>query len=327
LSIHFATPLAALIALAVLVPLAGLLTVSRRADRARGILGLPELSRGRRLLPVAAVVALAGLLGVAAAQPGYQKGALRSVRSDAQVFVVIDTSRSMLAREKLGSPSRIDRAKAAAGRLERSLGDVPVGIASITNRVLPHLFPTTDSVVFRATLADAVGVDRPPPGSNGFSSGHTFQNATTLDSLTALAGRRFYAPSARHRLAIVLTDGESRPISASSVARSLRDAGIQTIFVQFWNGNEHVFTKGKPEKNYHPNPNAHAIIEGLAALTGGEVYTEGDLGAVSQDAHRVLGSGPTRLDPGDRARPVALAPYVAGIAFLPLTLLLWRRSR
>src|SRR5205823_640959 len=59
LSIHFATPLAALIALAVIVPLWGVLSVSRRATRVRGILGLPEPSRSRRLLPVAAVVALA----------------------------------------------------------------------------------------------------------------------------------------------------------------------------------------------------------------------------------------------------------------------------
>lgn len=326
MSIHFATPLAALIAFAVLIPLAGLLSVSRRATRARGTIGLPELSRGRRLVPVAAVVALAGLLGVAAAQPAYQKGAARRVRSDAQVFVVIDSSRSMLARAKLGSPARIDRAKAAAARLEASLGDVPVGIASITNRVLPHLFPTTDSDVFRATLADAIGVDRPPPGSNAFSF-QKFQNATTLDSLATLATRRFYPPGARHRLAIVLTDGESRPISASSVARSLQNAGIQTIFVQFWHGNEQVFTKGKPETHYRPNPGAHAILERLAAISGGAVFGEGDLEAVTQNAHRVLGAGPTRLNTGERAGSVALAPYVAGVAFLPLTLLLWRRSR
>ena len=326
MSIHFATPLAALIALAVLVPLAGLLSVSRRADRVRGVLGLPELSRGRRLAPVAAVVALAGLLGVAAAQPAYQKSTALRVRSDAQVYLVLDTSRSMLARAKPGSPSRIDRAKAAAARLERSLRNVPVGIASITNRVLPHLFPTTNSLVFQATLTDAVGVDRPPPGTSQFSTSRS-KVASTLDSLTQLASRRFYAPGTRHRLAIVLTDGESRPISATSVARSLQDAGIRTIFVQFWHGNEQVFTKGKAEAHYRVNPNAHAILERLAAMTSGDVYREGDLGAVTQDAQRVLGSGPTTADASERAQPVALAPYVAGVAFLPLALLLWRRGR
>jgi hypothetical protein len=326
LSIHFATPLAALIALAVLIPLAGVLTISRRATRVRSSLGLPELSRARRLAPVVAVVAIAALLGVAAAQPAYQKGAPLRVRSDAQVFIVLDSSRSMLARKKVGSPSRIDRAKVAAARMERSLRDVPVGIATITNRVLPHLFPTTDSVVFQATLTDAVGVDRPPPGTSAFSSSRS-QNATTLDSLTELASRRFYAPDARHRLAIVLTDGESRPLSASKVARSLRKAHIQTIYVQFWNRHEQVFTKGKPETHYRVNPKAQAILQRLATITGGDVYSEGDTGAVTQDAHRVLGKGPTTVSAGVRAEPVALAPYFAGIAFLPLTLLLWRRSR
>lgn len=326
MSIHFATPLAALIALAVVVPLAGWLTVSTRATRVRASLGLPELSRGRRLAPVVAVVVLAGLLGVAAAQPAYQKGKPLRVRSDAQLFIVIDSSRSMLARTKVGSPTRIDRAKATAARLERSLRDVPVGIATITNRVLPHLFPTTDSVVFQATLTDAVGVDKPPPGSSAFSTSRS-RTASTLDSLTQLASRRFYAPGTRHRVAIVLTDGESRPISATSIARSLQDAHIQTIYVQFWSGKEQVFTKGKPETHYRPNPHAQAILERLAEITGGHVYREGDPGAVTEDVHRVLGTGPTRVSTGERAQPVALAPYFAGVAFLPLTLLLWRRSR
>ena len=326
MSIHFATPLAALVALAVVVPLLGWLTVSRRATRVRASLGLPELSRGRHLAPAVAVVALAGLLGVAAAQPAYQKGTALRVRSDAQLFIVIDTSRSMLARAKAGSPTRIDRAKATATRLERSLRDVPVGIATITNRVLPHLFPTTDSVVFHATLVDAVGVDKPPPSSSAFSTRRS-RTASTLDSLTQLASRRFFAPGTRHRLAIVLTDGESRPISAPSVARSLQRAHIQTIYVQFWDRHEQVFTRGRPETHYRVNPHAQAILERLAAITGGSVYGEHDPKAVTQDVHRVLGSGPTRVSPGELAQPVALAPYFAGIAFLPLTLLLWRRSR
>ena len=326
MSIHFATPLAALIALAVLVPLAGLLLVSRRATRLRTSLGLPELSRGRRLVPIAAVVALAGLLGVAAAQPAYQQGSALHVRTDAQVFVVIDTSRSMLARTKVGAPTRIDRAKVAAARLERSLRDVPVGIATITNRVLPNLFPTTDSVVFQATLTHAIGVDKPPPGSSLFSSRIT-QNATTLDSLTQLASRRFYTPGVQHRLAVVLTDGESRPLSSAKLAKGLQRGGIKPIYVQFWNAHEQVFTKGKPEAHYRVNPHAQAILERLATITGGDVYREGDTGAVAQDVHRVLGSGPTRASPGTRAEPVALAPYFAVVAFLPLSLLLWRRSR
>lgn len=326
MSIHFATPLAALIALAVLLPLTGWLKVSRRATRVRASLGLPELSRGRRLAPVVAVIALAGLLGVAAAQPAYQTGAPLHVRTDSQVFIVIDSSRSMLARAKLGSPSRIDRAKATAARVERSLRDVPVGIATITNRVLPHLFPTTDSVVFQATLADAVGVDKPPPGSSAFSTRRS-RTASTLDSLTQLASRRFYAPGTRHRVAIVLTDGESRPISASSVARSLQNAHIKTMYVQFWGSKDQVFTKGKPETHYRPNPKAQAILERLGEITGGAVYREGDTEAVAQDVHRVLGTGPTTVSTRERAQPVVLAPYVAGIAFLPLALLLWRRSR
>ena len=73
------------------------------------------------------------------------------VRTDAEAFVVLDVSRSMLAQSSLTRPQRIERAKAAAIELRRGLPDVRVGVASLTDRVLPHLFPSADEKVFEAT--------------------------------------------------------------------------------------------------------------------------------------------------------------------------------
>ena len=42
-----------------------------------------------------------------------------------------------------------------------------VGITSLTDRVLPHLFPTLDPNVFESVLHDAIGIERPPPSGTG----------------------------------------------------------------------------------------------------------------------------------------------------------------
>ena len=124
----------------------------------------------------------------------------------------------------------------------------------------------------------------------------------------------------------MLTDGESSRVSAPAVGRSLREAGIETVYLQFWAANERVFTDGTPEP-YRANPAARSILDGLAAATQGRVYDESSVGAAVGRAREVLGSGPTRVEKDDRRQPLALAPYLAAAAFLPLALLLWRRDR
>jgi hypothetical protein len=328
-TLDFLTPQGALVALAVLVPFAALLGVSRRAARVRRALGLPELPMGRRLVPLVAVLAVAGLLGLAAAQPLVERTTTRRVRADAEVFVVIDISRSMLARRSPRAPSRVERAKAAAARLRASLPSVPVGIASLTNRVLPHLFPSGNEDVFRATLERAIGVNRPPPGSGFILSPEqqNLRNATFLASLSAFATQRFFSPTARHRLLVVLTDGESGRVSAATVGRRLQRAKIETVFLQFWSKDERVFTRGTAERQYRPIRAARSRLDGLAAATRGSVYGETSLGAATRKARELLGSGPTTIVEDENGRPFALAPYFAAAAFLPLSFLLVRRNR
>jgi hypothetical protein len=328
MTIDFLTPPGGLIALAVLVPIAAFLAISRRAARMRRGLGLPEPPLRFRLVPVVAVMAVAGLVGLAATQPLLQRTTTRSVRSDAEVVMVMDISRSMLAQRSPADPARLERAKVAAARLRASLPGVPVGIASLTNRVLPHLFPSADDDVFRATLERAIGIERPPPGSSFLSAAEPgLRNATSFASLASVATQRFYSRAASHRLLVVLTDGESPRVAEQAVGRSLRGASIETVFLQFWAANERVFTDGTPEPQYQPNPAARSILDRLAATTQGSVYDENNLGAAVRRAREVLGSGPTRVETDERRRPLALAPYLAAAAFLPLALLLWRRDR
>lgn len=317
----FLSPLGLLLALAVLLPLAAILAITRRGGRVRAVLGLMSPPRSALAVPVVAVVAAGGLLGLAAAQPVVEQEAVRHVRSDAEAYVVFDISRSMLARQSGSSPTRLTRAKAAAERIRAALGGVPVGIASFTDRALPHLFPSADETVFRATVARAIGIERPPPRSSFLTQ------ATSLDALAAIPGERFFSPTARKRLLIVLTDGETEPPDVSRIARQfLRPPRVHTIYVEFWGRDERVFTQGVPEPQYRPDPTARALLERVATATGGSVYGEGDVGAVSHESRALLAKGPTVVK-GTRTSRHALAPYLVAAAVFPLTLLLWRRER
>jgi hypothetical protein len=280
-----------------------------------------------RIVPLLAVLAVAGLLGLAAAQPLLERTSTRHVRSDAEALLVVDVSRSMLARQGLGEPSRLERAKSAGKELRASFPSVPMGIASLTNRVLPHLFPSADGDVFDSTLERAVDIERPPPGSSFIAPNQPVAtNATSLASLGDVATQRFYSPAAKRRLLVVFTDGESTDLSEATVGRRLRRAGIDTVFVQFWAAGEQVFTKGAPELQYEPDPAARSILDRLALATGGSVYDEDGLESAVSKARDVLGSGPT-VAQSPRPDQIALAPYLAAAAFFPLTLLLWRRDR
>ena len=109
--LSFLTPLAAPVALVGILPLVAFVAVSRQARRLRSSLQLVEPGRMRYTTAVA-VVAVALLVGLAAAQPVLARDRNERVRADAEVIFVLDISRSMLASGSTGA-TRLDRAKAA----------------------------------------------------------------------------------------------------------------------------------------------------------------------------------------------------------------------
>lgn len=273
------------------------------------------------LLTLGAAVASAIFLGAAAAQPVIERTRTLTTRTDAEVWIVLDVSRSMLAQRGLNSAMRIERAKAAASGLRASLPGVPVGLATITDRALPHLFPSPDEEVFAATLERSIGIERPPPRSS-FLTG-----ATKLDALAAIRTHRFFDPASRERLVVVLTDGETQPVAGARLGSLFRQPpAIETIFIQFWNEGERVYSNGAPEPQYLPDPSARALLDGIAESIQGSVYAEGDVSAASAKARELVGSGPTIVR-GKHSGDVPLAPYLAAAVLLPLALLLWRPDR
>jgi hypothetical protein len=321
MSLTILTPLGALLAVGLVVPLVALVRARRKASGVRGALGVEQPRRRAVVVPLSSLVVGAALLGLAAAQPVFEWTSDQRVRTDAEAFVVLDVSRSMLAQRDVEAQTRLARAKAAATTLRASLADVPVGIASITDRVLPHLFPSSDQEVFEATLERSLGIEQPPPRTSFATS------ATSLNALATLRGLRYYTPQSTARLAIVLTDGESQPVANARIGGLFqRDPPIELLFVQFWDEDERVFSRGVPEPQYRPDPSARAVLDRLAASTNGAVYTEGQLGSATAKARDLLGDGPSAVE-GRVAGQLALAPYLAAAALLPFGLLLWRRDR
>ena len=320
-SIGFASPWGALLVLAVTVPLAALYGMGSRAARIRGAIGLPEPTGRLRHLPLVLLLLGGGLVGLAAAQPVVQRDTTRFARTDAEAWVVIDTTRSMLAQRNPDSAMRLDRAKDVAEAVRQTMPDVPVGIASLTDRVLPHLFPTVDADVFRVTLDKAIGVENPPPQS-GFLA-----QVTRLDAIGKMNELNFFSPTAQRRVIVVVTDGESLPYAADRVAGKLRGPPeVLPVFVHVWNAADRVFSRGVPEPQYRPDGLARPTMETLASVTGSKLFADGEDGEAAAEARRLIGDGPT-LEEGERRVRTALSPYLAAAAFLPFGLLLFRRDR
>jgi hypothetical protein len=311
----FLTPLAALVALAALLPLAAAVLGRGRVAAVRRTLGLrPPAARSGLVGPALAAAGIV-LLGVAAAQPVLERRASERVRKDVQALFVIDTSRSMAASATPASPTRLDRAIEAAVQLRASIPQVPSGIATLTDRVLPNLLPVPDPAGFDGVARRAVAIESPPPRDQSV-------RATTYAALAEIASGNYFEPAASRRIVVLLTDGESNPVDGSTIAGALPAAkGYRLVAIRFWAGNEAVYGgDGKPEAAYRPDPSGLAVLDGLAAALSGGSFTEGRLGAASSTLRSLAGQGPTVRARGASQSRMALAPFVVAAALLLLLL-------
>jgi len=317
-SLTFLTPGGALLALTAAVPLAALALAARREQRARTVLGLSAAVGARRWWRAVLVAAIVGLLGVAASQPVLRSSSSIRVRTDAEAFFVVDVSRSMLASRSPRAPTRISRAREDAIRLRQMLIDVPSGVATMTDRVLPDLLPVPDRDAFEQTIRRAVVIENPPPESDAVT-------ATSLGALAAVGTQSFFSPSAKHRVAIVLTDGESRSFDVNQTVQGLR--GVTPTFIRIGSASENVFdAEGKLEPAYHPDASSTEELAALVQALRTRTFSEVDLGAAARAVRASLRTGPTRRE-GLNVSTRALAPYVALAALVPLLLLLGEGGR
>jgi hypothetical protein len=307
-----------LLALGILPVLAALLAGERRAGRARSLLGLRAPGRGWTVVSIAAVCTAGALLALAVSRPVVNESHNRYLRADAEAFFAIDTSRSMLAARSPTSVDRLDRARRAAERLRKAIPDVPAGVASFTDRLLPNLFPTSDPGAFDATVERAVGVDRPPPGGSALT-------VTTFDALAAVTRDAYYTPARKRLLLVVLSDAESSDFDAQRLRETLGREGIRIVLVRIGSSRERVFGReGLPEADYRPEPTRQTVSQFVQA-TGASAFGEGGLDAAAARLRADAGSG-TRVRLGTETDSTDVAPYLLLAAFVPVGLLVVRRN-
>ena len=321
MEIQFLAPFAGAIAVLGVVPLAASLAIVLRASRVRSRLGLRAPTRRSRLPALAALALVPVLVGLAAAEPVVARGHVRQIRVGAEALFVIDTSRSMLARPSERGPTRLARAKQSALALRSSLGDVRVGLASLTDRTLPHLLTSADPDVFASVLARSIDIEAPGP------SGLYTTRATDFGALAVIPTHGYFSASARRRLVVVFTDGESRAFDSVRLRSTFaQPPAIELIVVRFWSDEERVYTRGLPDAAYRADSRSAKGAARLAAATGGTAYGERDLGAATSRARAVVEGAPaTALDRDQTQTP--LAPYLVAAVLVPLSFLLFRRSR
>jgi hypothetical protein len=295
----FLTPLGALACFAAVLPLAALVLAQARATRAATAIGLSarRFQRRRAVLLAAACCAF----GLAAAQPVIKRADDRKARTDVQALFVVDISRSMLAASGPDGATRLERARNAAVELRSAIPQVPAGLAGLTDRTLPYLFPTLDPRVFASTLREAVEIEAPPPQQ-------VTRVATSFDALASLGARGFFTPGLEHRVCVVLTDGESAPFAGAA-------SGCRLVVVQLWAPGERIYDDGRAEPQYRPDEAAPALASQL-----GPVAREADLGRARDLLSAAAGDGPVRELAGASRGTVELAPYAALVG---LGLVLW----
>jgi len=317
--VSFLTPLDGLFVLFAALPLGALLLTERRSGRIRRAFGLLDPSR-LTLAPVAlSLVLLPALIAIAATQPVVVHQHLVNDRADAQAFYVFDTSLSMQAAAGPKDPSRLARAKQIALRLRRSIPDVPIGIASMTDRSLPNLMHTTDTRLFDRTLSESVAVDSPPPSQ-------PYQGrATGFQALAPVVAAHFFPPDVARKLVIVFTDGEAQPISP--ILGLTLQRRVTPIFVHVWSANELIYDRAhrKPDPGYIADPTSGAALEELARVTGGKTFNEDQIPQIARAARDAVGYGGTVTHVDAYAR-VALAPWFVLGGVFPLGFLFWRRN-
>ena len=314
----FLTPLAALVGLAALLPLA------------TGALGLARAAVVRRTLGLAAPARSADVLehALAGCRDRSARPRRRTAHADARLrpprahrrptLFVLDTSRSMAASATPSLPTRLERALVAAARLRATIPEVAAGIATLTDRVLPNLLPVADVDAFYAVLDQAVVIESPPPR-------RTRVRSTTYAALGTIASGNYFDRGAGRRIVVLLTDGESSPVDSGEIARSLgRKRGYGLLVVRFWRSGEAVFDSDrKREAAYRPDPAGRAIVAAVAAATGGRAFEQDQLRAASRYLVQLAGRGPTRPAVGPEQSHTPLAPYVALAALLLLVASLW----
>ncbi len=164
------------------------------------------------------LVLLALGCGVAAAMRPQARGATETAtqaRTTADVIVVLDVSKSMLATDV--PPSRLARARIEIKNMVAQLATARVGLVAFAGRAAMMCPLTADHAFFNLAVD---GVDTRSVSRGGTRIGDALRTAV-----------RAFPPGQGAKLIVLITDGEDHESFPLDAAKEARDAGVHVIAV------------------------------------------------------------------------------------------------
>jgi len=306
----------------------------RRAARAVGLEPQQIWRAAERAVCAAIVVVLAVF---AASEPSRRQTTRVQLRADAEAYLYVDSSGSMLASASASAPTRLRQARAAAAKFAQELpADLPLGAGAFPESPLPLTMPIGDRQLFITTINRQT-----VPGSlpELYYGGVT---ATNFANLSYLTSARFFLPTTTRRIVILLTDAEGPSFDSTAVVTALKTAHIKLVVVRFGSPHDHVWLEA-PHRAPVTDPRFVSDLSDLGEMrllsteTGGGFYNASQLGAAIAKVDRLAGHGRDRpAEPlslyADSLGPYAVLaalPFLAWLAggLLPLTTPLGLRAR
>ena len=328
----------ALFALFLLVPLAGFERVRlRRERRAARAVGLEPERLWRALRNGICAGIVIALAAFAASEPSLRQTKRVQLRADAEVYLFVDASASMLASASSHSPTRLQQARAASAEFAQSLPpDLPLGAGALPQSPLPLTAPNADRQLLLAALDHMTTPGSLPEHLYGGVTATDFSNLSTLTST------QFFLPKTKRRIVVVLSDGEGPSFDTASTVSALKHVHIRLVFVRFGTSNDRIWLHPPGQSptidsKFEPDLSDLGEVRLLAGETGGGFYDQRSIGKAVDKVEQLAGHGPDRPAVPLSLYADSLGPYVllaalpflawlAG-ALLPLTAPLASRPR
>ena len=255
------------------------------------------------------LIALAALVAATAAQPAVRATDSTPVRSDAELFLTFDVSRSMQASSAPGDVVRLERARALGREVHAALRRRSDGRRDAHEP--DDAAPLSDR---RRTGRDRR--DRPLRcGSCSPSRQRSPRPVRAHWPRSALpADRSYYNPSARKRVLVVFSDLDSDFFSLEGTLRLLRQQRIEPFLVRVAAPGERIFdAAGRPNAYVSEST---VTIDGLRRA-GWHAFEEDESARLVTEIRSYLGRGPVGAS-GLVESQRSLAPWLA-LAALALT--------
>ncbi|MEC7983912.1 MAG: VWA domain-containing protein [Myxococcota bacterium] len=164
-----------------------------------------------------AIVLLSGTIALMRPQTPGGNEKLVSGRVSADLMIVLDLSKSMLAED--AAPNRLNRAKSEISEMVEHLSGHRVGLVGFAGKASVLCPLTTDYGFFNLTLGNA--------GPNSITKGGTQIGKAIRTAVTA------FGPGQASRLILLVTDGEDHESYPKEAAQNAKDAGIRIVTIGF----------------------------------------------------------------------------------------------